>query len=182
MQLSKRKNTRGYATVLTSAAVCVCVSHCVSTVTLFGRSVAVTAAASGGGGAPMATAAEATAEEVPNVELVVETATSCDRSRLCMRLPDRHLAYTGGCILSAGQAQAGAIHYAHDAYSTRLLLCGKLRTDQCLYSAVRRPLRIMLWYCCCCSTGEPTGKIKLRCPPGFRLYTVYVTNEPPDLH
>ena len=57
----------------------------------------------------MATAAEATAEEVPNVELVVETATSCDRSRLCMRLPDRHLAYKGACTLSAGQAQAGAI-------------------------------------------------------------------------
>jgi hypothetical protein len=57
----------------------------------------------------MAATAEATAEEVPNVELVVETATSCDRSRLCMRLPDRHLAYKGACILSAGQAQAGAI-------------------------------------------------------------------------
>ena len=120
LQRSKGKNTRGYATVLTSAVVCVCVSLlCVSTVTLFGRSVAVTAAAASGGGAPMAAAAEATAEEVPNVELVVETATSCDRSRLCMRLPDRHLAYKGGCTLSAGQAQAGAIHYTHVAYSTR---------------------------------------------------------------
>ena len=76
----------------------------------------------------MAATAEATAEEVPNVELVVETATSCDRSRLCMRLPDRHLAYKGACILSAGQAQAGAITHVMRI----VLLCGKLRTDQCL--------------------------------------------------
>lgn len=64
-------------------------SACV--VSLFGQSVVV----SGGGASVAGSPFEASELEVPNVELIVETATSCERSRLCMRLPNRHLAYQG---------------------------------------------------------------------------------------
>ena len=59
---------------------------------LFGQDVVV-----GGGGTTTAVggAPESREEDVPNVTLIVETAKTCERSRLCMRLPDRHLAYQG---------------------------------------------------------------------------------------
>ena len=59
-------------------------------VLIFGRTVKI---ASGDVGA--STPTESSEADVPNVELIVETATSCERSSLRMGLPDRHLVVEG---------------------------------------------------------------------------------------
>lgn len=90
----------------------------VTTVTLLGTPVAVAAGLAAGSTSGTAAGAAA-AGETANVELVVETPQHCERSKLAMLLPDRHLTY---------------------------------------------------------ESKEPAGKIKLRCPPGFRLYVLRQTS------
>ena len=59
-------------------------------VLIFGRSVSIA-----GGAVDAITPIESSEADVPNVELIVETVTSCERSSLSMGLPDRHLAFEG---------------------------------------------------------------------------------------
>ena len=126
---------------------------CLRAVLMFGRSVAIS-----GGAVGASTPSEFSEADVPNVELIVETVTSCERSSLCMRLPDRHLVFQGAINSVPPHPRPSA--------SCIAALVSLLRSSSVwLFDARGR-------------VGGRTGKIKLRCPPGFRLYTVYVTNEP----
>ena len=122
-------------------------------VLMFGRSVAIS-----GGAVAAITPSESSKADLPNVELIVETVHSCERSWLCMRLHDRHLAFQGA-INSAPP------HPRPSTACIATLLCLLRSSSVWLFDARGR-------------VGSPAGKIKLRCPPGFRLRSVYVTNEP----
>ena len=70
----------GKATALLGSAADAETAAAHESVQLFGCRVSLSSAGSGGGGGGRAGGAEASEQEVPNVELVVETATTCGAS------------------------------------------------------------------------------------------------------